>query len=122
MFWTCDTPEFTTATALVAEAIQAYKEAHDIPTWEDSLIQIAEPGDELWTQWQADSGSRMQGDPAHSEIALQVEGYGQFYGCVEAAIADLPRYFMAEEPLEPEPLWSPEEGYGNPYPAIDDPH
>ena len=66
---------------------------------------------ELWTQWTTDTvlpdgsilvaASGMCGNPGHSEIALRVAGEGQFYGCVEAAIADLARYFMAEEPPEP---------------------
>ena len=100
-------PQVTTATALVVEAIRDYKETRDIPAWEDSLIEIAEPGDLLWTQWATDTvlpdgsilvaASGMCGNPDRSEIALRVAGEGQFYGCVEAAIADLPRYFMAEE-------------------------
>lgn len=94
--------EHTTATAILIEAIDVYKDAHNIPPWEDDLIQIAEPGDELWRHWQEDGGYRMDGDPIKSEVALCVEGFGCFYGCVEAAIAALPRYFC-EEPQEPEP-------------------
>ena len=86
--------EKTTATALVVEAIRTFKEAHDIPAWEDSLIQIAEPGEDLYDAWR--EAPHMQGDPDHAEIALRQAGFGAFYGCVEAAIEDLWRYFDAD--------------------------
>jgi hypothetical protein len=84
--------EKTTAMAILIEAIRAYKDAHNIPAWEDDLIQIAEPGDEDWIAWQHD-GTHIEGDPAHAEVALCIEGYGTYYGCVEAAVADLWKYF-----------------------------
>ena len=86
--------EKTTATALVIEAIRTFKEKHDIPSWEDSLIQIAEPGEDLYEEWR--EVASMQGDPDHAEIALYQEGFGQFYTCVEAAIEDIWQYFDAD--------------------------
>jgi hypothetical protein len=86
---------YTTATALVAEAIRSYRTAHPLPVWEESRIQIAEPGDALWEAWRTSSG--MEGDPDRSEVALSCDGHGQFYGCVEAALADLWRYYADDE-------------------------
>ena len=59
-----DTPEFTTATVLVVEAIQAYKEAHDIPAWMASWVEIATPGQPRWQELSMrGTGLLMGGDP-----------------------------------------------------------
>jgi hypothetical protein len=88
------TDEHTTAAAIMQAAIHAERERRHFPAWEDDRIEVAVPGDEHWTDWA--SGSGMDGDPTRSEIALRVDGDGQFYGCLEAAIADLWRYFYDE--------------------------
>jgi hypothetical protein len=86
---------WSTASQIMQDAILAYKEAHGIPVWEDDLVQVSFPGDEKWTAWQT-SGAQMAGDPARSEVALYVEGFGAYYGCLEEAVADLGRYFSEE--------------------------
>ena len=86
----------TTATAILLDAIGAYRESHGIPPWEDDLLQIAEPGEDLYDEWR--NAHRMDGDPAQSEIAMRCDGFGTFYGSVEAAVADVRSYFCEDDP------------------------
>lgn len=74
----------------IIHAIIAYRNERGITG--DDLIQVADPTDEKWHEWTEQAG--MTGDPDTAQIALQVEGYGAFYNSVEAAIEDLPIYFM----------------------------
>ena len=91
-------PQYTTALAIMSEALAAYLREHQLDAWMASWVEIATPGQPRWQELsRRGTGLLMGGDPVRSEIALCREGRGQFYGCVEAAIADLRAYFCDEE-------------------------
>ena len=86
-----------TPRTIFLDALRTERARRDFGDHDEQWIQVAIPSDALWDT--LSTRVVLLGDREHAEIAVYYDGFGLYYSCVEAAIADIPRYFLtADDP------------------------